>query len=102
MNSRKTAYGNTVTGTYELILDRLDFDDRRYTLLDVPCGTGIFLDRVKELFPTVDTHGWDIAPPSTVTHKFSTVDLDRPETVRSQKMFDVITCISGVMEFSNT
>ena len=96
--------GNTISGTYEQVLDTLgEAMGRDFSLLDVPCGTGVFLDEVKHRFPDARTTGWDLDPPGTpFPHELRQVDLSRAASLDTSAQFDVITCISGVMEFDNT
>ncbi|HEV8590463.1 MAG TPA: methyltransferase domain-containing protein [Pyrinomonadaceae bacterium] len=98
--------GNTCPGVNRLIIERLLSafpEDKVYKLLDVPCGGGEFLDAVKDFFPAAITFGADNADPSTsFSHAFLRSDAAGGSAIQSEEKFDVITCISGVMEFDNT
>jgi len=78
-------------------------EDQVFRLLDVPCGNGEFLDTVKTFFSGAETVGADIANPSKeFPHQFVRLDASGNLQAEINKKFDVITCISGVMEFDNT
>lgn len=78
-------------------------EDQVFRLLDVPCGNGEFLDAVKDFFPGVETSGADVVgPPPNYAHRFIDLDASGNWRVETDETFDVITCISGVMEFDNT
>lgn len=96
--------GNTCKGVNRLVIERLisELPDNARRFLDVPCGDGEFLDTVTEIFPDVETTGADLNKPAVgFKHGFIPFNGERPEGV-SGKRFDVVTCISGVMEFDNT
>lgn len=102
----KIPRGNTVGGTNREIIKYLlssgkDFVGKYF--FDIPCGSGDFLRAVKNFFPQSVTVGGDLhAPPTDFPHKFLKIDAQREFAPETQKKFDVITCISGVMEFDNT
>jgi Methyltransferase domain len=78
-----------------------DFADAHF--LDVPCGEGSFLQAVKDFFPNSKTVGGDIySPPTAFSDHFLPIDAQRHFSLKPEKKFKVITCISGVMEFDNT
>lgn len=98
--------GNTCPGVNRLIIERLlaaFSEDAEFRLLDIPCGEGEFLDTVKDFFPRAETAGADIVvPAANFSHQFVTLDAAGDSPFQEGKRFDVITCISGVMEFDNT
>lgn len=97
--------GNTCPGVNRTIIEYLishsiDLDTK--TVLDIPCGNGVFLDSIKEFFSTVHTIGADIRRPSRFGHEFHQFDAHKPFEFRFSTKCDLVTCISGVMEFDNT
>jgi hypothetical protein len=98
--------GNTCPGVNRMIIEHLlsEFErDSAYNLLDIPCGEGEFLDTVKRFFPNTETHGADIKePPAGFEHGFTKIDGGHFAPSATGPKFDVVTCISGVMEFDNT
>lgn len=97
--------GNTSAGVYRSILENLHerygFESQR-SLLDVPCGRGEFLDAIHQLFPSWRTVGADIDPAiANLKENSLLIDASRPDGFPLEK-FDVVSCISGVMEFDNT
>jgi 2-polyprenyl-3-methyl-5-hydroxy-6-metoxy-1,4-benzoquinol methylase len=97
--------GNTCPGVNQAIIEyflahRPSIETAKW--LDVPCGDGQFLDAVKQFFPNVETTGADIVGPQQFDHEFVELDAsDCAEPVIGDQ-FDIVTCISGVMEFDNT
>jgi 2-polyprenyl-3-methyl-5-hydroxy-6-metoxy-1,4-benzoquinol methylase len=72
-------------------------------ILDLPCGTQIFLEYLKQLHPMTELIGADIVQPDKVEGiEFVKMDLTKEFEIPRQEQFDVITSISGVMMFSNT
>jgi hypothetical protein len=98
--------GNTSPGVNREIIKYLLSLGEEFTddhLLDVPCGEGYFLQAVKDFFPNIKTVGADLNPPSTVfPHQFQPINAQHNFSLETRQKFRVITCISGVMEFSNT
>ncbi|MFT3745643.1 MAG: methyltransferase domain-containing protein [Pyrinomonadaceae bacterium] len=97
--------GNTCKGVNRLVIERLlgELPDRtQRTLLDVPCGNGEFLDTAAGFFPEMETAGADLREPvGDFTHRFIPFNGEKPSALIGER-FDVVTCISGVMEFDNT
>ena len=98
--------GNTCPGVNELILEHILRSSKNAAglrLLDIPCGKGEFLDTVAKVAPNFKTYGVDISVPSGKTvHEIISADLSRPGMLDLSGQFDIVTCISGVMEFDNT
>lgn len=96
--------GNTCPGVNEIILEHiLNVSGNDLALLDIPCGKGEFLDAVKDARPSTMTVGVDISVPSKgFRHAFVRADLSTNETLDLERRFEIVTCISGVMEFDNT
>ncbi|MEP7076408.1 MAG: methyltransferase domain-containing protein [Acidobacteriota bacterium] len=95
--------GNTAPGVNRTVIDYLSTKIDRATqaaVLDVPCGNGEFIAAVTTLFPGLTAVGVDIAPPDR--EGFVKADLSSSEELKFETRFDVITSISGVMEFDNT
>ena len=72
------------------------------SLLDVPCGKGIFLSAIQKFFRSWQTHGADIQPPDETGSAFTRIDAGSGVLFDGHAKFDIVTCISGVMEFDNT
>ena len=97
--------GNTAPGVNRWVIEYLSAADctDEAKLLDIPCGDGTFLDAVKRVFPKMRTYAADIAHPGRdFGHGFFQIDARRGLAAEITEKFDVITCISGVMEFDNT
>ena len=98
--------GNTAPGVNRLIIEQLisKWDaEQPGNLLDIPCGEGLFLDSVLRLLPGLKTFGADIrTPKSGFQHEYVQIDASRQASLFEGKKFQIITCISGVMEFDNT
>ena len=98
--------GNTCPGVNREIIETLlslKTDFAGAAILDVPCGGGEFLDTVKDFFPASCTVGADIAQPKNdFSHEFRQIDVSRKKLFDGVTRFQIVTCISGVMEFDNT
>ncbi|MEP6789366.1 MAG: class I SAM-dependent methyltransferase, partial [Acidobacteriota bacterium] len=98
--------GNTAPGVNREIIESVRSVEPLhggYTALDIPCGNGEFLDTLKVFFPVIETTGLDVkTPPDNFKHQFVQFDASRNEAFPAAGPFDLITCISGVMEFDNT
>lgn len=96
--------GNTCAGVNRYIIEHLLAQTRDWSagrFLDLPCGTGIFLDTLRKFFPGAEIRGADLAAVPG-RPDIASVDLSRPFAIFPEGKFDVITSISGVMEFDNT
>jgi SAM-dependent methyltransferase len=72
-------------------------------VLDLPCGTGQFLNYIKLLYPKAKLHGIDIEKGlKTEGIEFVQSDLSRNFNMSEEEQFDLITSVSGVMMFENT
>ncbi|MCR5863766.1 bifunctional 2-polyprenyl-6-hydroxyphenol methylase/3-demethylubiquinol 3-O-methyltransferase UbiG [Aquincola sp. J276] len=77
------------------------------TLLDLPCGHGLFVQTINRHLP-LQAHGADImpSPAHLAPHEYTRFDasaaLAGPLPEPLQGRYDVVTCISGIMEFGNT
>jgi 2-polyprenyl-3-methyl-5-hydroxy-6-metoxy-1,4-benzoquinol methylase len=72
-------------------------------VLDLPCGSQLFLGYLKELYPSADLTGADIMEPEKKEGiQFVKMDLTKEFEMPRQEQFDLISSISGVMMFSNT
>jgi hypothetical protein len=97
--------GDTCPNVNRTIIEYLtssSIDFRGKTALDIPCGNGDFLDALKTFFPETRTIGADKAEPDDFAHQFRQFDARESGTLRNLEKCDLITCISGVMEFDNT
>ena len=95
--------GNTAPGVNQAVIEYLlATGDVKGPVLDVPCGSGVFLDALKSFFPHVATFGVDIDPCEGTAHRIFKADLSGPEALDLGEKFGLITSISGVMEFDNT
>ena len=97
--------GNTCPGVNRAIIEYFlahcpDIETAKW--IDVPCGNGQFLDAVKRFFPNVKTTGADIVRPQQFDHEFLELDASDSAGPVTSDRFDIVTCISGVMEFDNT
>ena len=98
--------GNTCPGVNRAVIEhilKLPEIRRESNLLDVPCGNGEFLDAVNLFVPAVKTYGIDIATAKPeFAHDFIQANLSTLSSLDLTTKFDLVTCISGVMEFDNT
>lgn len=97
--------GNTAPGVNRAIIEYLLEAKSKYAaalVLDVPCGNGDFLDSLKAFFPNASTFGADVNPAADSDHTILKVDVSTGDWLNVDTKFDLITCISGVMEFDNT
>lgn len=100
--------GNTAAGVNAAILEYLTEHcgpGSHLRFLDVPCGNGAFLRSAKRLFPFSECVGADIsalAEDIEGIDRFVTLDAARERLPADLGTFDVITSISGIMEFGNT
>src|SRR5208337_436093 len=106
LNLIKTPRGNTCEGVNKAIIKYLYVNyggDARKSLLDIPCGGGEFINATKSFFPNMNVKGCDLppSPPNSLQgREYESVDASKPFDLN--KEFDIITSISGVMEFDNT
>lgn len=100
--------GNTCAGVNAAILEYLVNNlpgSGQLRFLDVPCGDGSFLLSAKRLFPLSEVVGADIEPQTNKPgkpDKFCKFDAACQRLPENIGKFDVITSISGIMEFGNT
>lgn len=99
--------GNTCPGVNAEILRylgrRLDRESK-LRFLDVPCGDGLFLQSAARIFPNSERFGADLSAavvPRETVAEFVAIDAAREHLPKTLGKFDVITSISGVMEFGN-
>ena len=106
LSHAKIPRGNTCPGVNRAIIENLlsrGEAGRPLRFLDIPCGEGAFLNAVAAIFPRSETVGCDIRIPSkSFPHRFIAVDASEGVKLDNKGTFDVIACISGVMEFDNT
>lgn len=99
--------GNTTRGVNAYIVKYLLAHARSRgwkRLLDIPCGNGLFAQTVK-MHVGMDVLGADILlDPKYLSEKFyQRIDAASPCIDQGKHPnFDVVTCISGIMEFGNT
>ncbi len=100
------ARGETCPGVNRVVLkDLLErFGQRDLTILDIACGSGVFLDAVSQYMPEAVTYGCDITDVVNTTSRYAFLptDLEIESKRFADGPFDAITCISGIMEFDNT
>ena len=101
---RRVPKGNTCEGVNECILSHLagmpgDWNGSRF--LDLPCGRGEFMEALRDAYPGAAVHGADLTA-NGESSQVRKVDLSRSFRVFPELTFDVVTSISGVMEFGNT
>jgi len=98
--------GNTCPGVNRTIIEyllSLKKDLAGEVFFDVPCGEGEFLQAVRSFFPNAKTLGADIKIPLLkFSHDFLQVNGQEKFSLELTEKAEVITCISGVMEFDNT
>jgi hypothetical protein len=97
--------GNTCPGVNPAIIEYFlahPPDNETAKWLDFPCGDGQFLDTVKQFFPSIETTGADIVRSQKFDHEFLELDASDCAEPAINYQFDIVTCISGVMEFDNT
>lgn len=98
--------GETQKGVNEkvlqLVTDKFPKKDF-FKALDLPCGSGLFLNYVKQLFPNAELTGADIREPGMVNLKnYVQMDLSKNFSLSPAERYDLITSVSGVMMFENT
>lgn len=98
--------GETCRGVNRYIIEYLAkrFDrSQEFKLLDIPCGKASFIHSAEACFPNVSTYGCDVYNSGKIpSHRFLTVDATKAFRCFEGIQFDVVTSISGVMEFDNT
>lgn len=98
--------GNTCRGVNRALIEILLASGRkneRISFLDIPCGDGAFVSTLRRFFPDAFVKGADVQKPKLeLAQNFEQVDASRPFSVFSGEQFDVISSVSGVMEFDNT
>ena len=98
--------GDTCRGVNRIVIENLlaHFEGRDFTILDIACGDGSFLDAVLRLMPDAITYGSDRVEPTSAAskHTFLPTDLEVDTKPFNDGPFDAITCISGLMEYDNT
>jgi 2-polyprenyl-3-methyl-5-hydroxy-6-metoxy-1,4-benzoquinol methylase len=86
----------------KLIIDRFP-RSKKFSVLDLPCGTGLFLSYLKKLYSEATLKGADIKKPKqTDDVGYIKMDLSKEFPLTPGEKFDLITSISGVMMFGNT
>jgi 2-polyprenyl-3-methyl-5-hydroxy-6-metoxy-1,4-benzoquinol methylase len=71
--------------------------------LDLPCGSGLFLNYLKKLYSAAELKGADIRDQvSSDSFDYVKMDLSKDFSIPTTEKFDLITSISGVMMFGNT
>jgi hypothetical protein len=99
--------GNTCPGVNAEILHYIARRlDRSLPLrfLDVPCGDGAFLRSAARIFPASERFGADLCAAAETSDSIMEVisfDAAREHLPQNLGKFDVITSISGIMEFGN-
>jgi SAM-dependent methyltransferase len=98
--------GNTAPGVNRAVIEYLrsiDIDLSDRAVLDVPCGKGEFLKALGNLFPGCKLYGADINDfGGSRLEKFQQIDLSVAALPDVGVKFQLVTAISGVMEFDNT
>ena len=86
----------------QFIADRFPLD-KTLKVLDLPCGSMLFLEYIKKLFPGSILKGADIYDVGQKPDvNFIKMDLTQDFLIPPEEKFDLITSISGVMMFGNT
>jgi 2-polyprenyl-3-methyl-5-hydroxy-6-metoxy-1,4-benzoquinol methylase len=98
--------GNTCHGVNRAVVEHLLSVDATWAgkrILDMPCGHGVLLKVLREFFPSAVIKGADLRPAEGfAAHEVAAVDASRPFRIFQEGKFDVITSVSGIMEFHNT
>lgn len=98
--------GNTCHGVNRAVIEHLLSVDREWVgkrLLDMPCGHGTLLRVLRQFFPHAVVKGADLQPGGEFpTDEVAAVDASRPFKIFQEGKFNVITSVSGIMEFHNT
>jgi 2-polyprenyl-3-methyl-5-hydroxy-6-metoxy-1,4-benzoquinol methylase len=98
--------GNTCRGVNRAIVEYLLASvgcKEEKAFLDIPCGDGALVSTLRRFFPKAIVKGSDVRKPKTeLAGDFEQVDASQPFSVFSGMKFDVVTSVSGVMEFDNT
>jgi hypothetical protein len=98
--------GMTCAGVHRAVIEHLLREDglgSEMRVLDIPCGNADLMSSLHRFFPRAEVRGCDLAKPTTLDDdEFSMVDASRPFRVFSERKFDRILSVSGVMEFDNT
>lgn len=96
--------GNTCHGVNRAIVEHLmsrGSASAGMAILDVPCGNGELVGVLRHFFPAARVQGGDLSLAPGAPEGCCVVDASRPFSVPGEK-FDVICCVSGIMEFDNT
>ncbi|MGI8634111.1 MAG: methyltransferase domain-containing protein [Segetibacter sp.] len=98
--------GETQKNVNEQILKHLSnkfSSDKSLKILDLPCGSSLFITYLTKLFPNAEIFGADIQKHSDGnSERYLQMDLSKDLLLKKEEKFDLITSISGVMMFSNT
>ena len=86
---------------YAAIQNKLQTENRKdFSLLDVPCGHGVFADFIKSQYPQSKVVGIDLfESPSAPKFEFHKTKAQYFLIENKDQKYDVITCISGIMCF---
>jgi hypothetical protein len=69
----------------------------------MPCGHGVLLKVLRQFFPKAVVKGADLRPSGEfLREEVAAVDASRPFTIFPEAKFEMITSVSGIMEFHNT
>jgi SAM-dependent methyltransferase len=104
--------GDTCPGVSRLTASLLlDFFGRegKFTLLDLPCGSGQISVALKDLFPLADIFSADFKPcvlsnqsdKTASTYHYIRLDASSGTLPFGENLFDVVLVISGIAEFGN-
>jgi len=98
--------GMTARGVHRAILEYLieqgPIWDKK-NILDLPCGQGELVGTLRNFFPDARVFGADMQLPNNLSKtNFAQVDASSVFNIFPSEKFDLITSVSGVMEFDNT
>lgn len=96
--------GMTV-GAHRIVIElllRINGPAHSPRILDIPCGNTDLVGSLHRFLPQAEVRGCNLArPPSLDEDDFAVVDVSRPFRVFSERAFDCIVSVSGIMEFDN-
>jgi 2-polyprenyl-3-methyl-5-hydroxy-6-metoxy-1,4-benzoquinol methylase len=98
--------GNTCHGVNRAVVETLlalGCGKAGQSILDIPCGHGVLVKVLRAFFPHAVIKGADLQPaPGVAADEVVAVDASRPFAIFTDRKFDAITAVSGIMEFHNT
>lgn len=96
--------GNTQIGVNKCVISLIQArfsQEKKFKLLDIPCGSGEFLRSFKKIYSNVQVQGQDLFAEPVNEIKPYFLKGDAKDFSKVDRPFDIITSISGVMVFDD-